>query len=70
LFDKALRIRVSNTGKLLSPKMFIQKNNDETSHSIEIIKSRLALLYEEHSSFRLIEENGWVHATIELTLPT
>jgi hypothetical protein len=69
LFEKILRIRVSNTGKLVVAKVFSQNNNDETSHSIEIIKSRLALLYEEHSSFRLIEENGWVHATIELTLP-
>ncbi|MFA6127699.1 MAG: histidine kinase [Bacteroidales bacterium] len=69
LFEKVLRIRVSNTGKLMVAKVFIQNNTDETSHSIEIIKSRLALLYEEHSSFRLIEDNGWVHATIELTLP-
>jgi len=68
LLDKVLRIRVSNTGKLAVAKVFNPKNPDEISNSIEIIKNRLALLYEEHSSFRLIEENGWVHATLELTL--
>ncbi len=69
LFKEVLRIRVSNTGKLVVAKVLNSTSTDETSHSIEIIKSRLAMLYEEHSSFRLIEEEGWVHATIELTLP-
>jgi LytS/YehU family sensor histidine kinase len=69
LLDMVLRIRVSNTGKLLAGKVLSQNSSDETSNSIEIIKSRLAMLYEEHSSFRLTEENGWAHATIELTLP-
>ncbi len=68
LLDKVLRIRVSNTGNLVVAKVFNPKTTDETSNSIEIIKNRLALLYEEHSSFRLIEEDGWVHATLELTL--
>ena len=68
LLDKVLRIRVSNTGNLVVAKVLNLKNTDETSNSIEIIKNRLALLYEEHSSFRLIEEDGWVHATLELTL--
>jgi len=67
--DKALRIRVSNTGKLLLVRVLTPTSTDEPGNSIEMIKSRLALFYEEHSSFRLIEENGWVHATIELTLP-
>lgn len=69
LLNKVIRIRVSNTGKLLIAIAFNPKNTNETGHSIEIIKNRLALLYEEHSSFRLTEENGWVHATIELALP-
>ena len=69
LFDKVLIIRVSNTGTLVVSKAFIPKNMDETGHSIENIKSRLALLYDDLSSCRLTEQNGWVHATIEFTMP-
>ena len=70
LLNNLLTIRVANTGKLADATGFHQKNPDETGHSIENIKSRLALLYEDNSSFSLSEENGWVLATIELTLPS
>jgi hypothetical protein len=70
LFNNLLTIRVANRGQLTDVTGFHQKNSDDTSHSIETIKTWLALLYKDYSSFLLSEENGWILATIELTIPT
>jgi len=66
LFNNSLSIRVSNTGRLLQPGLSDKKNCDGTGNGIDNIKSRLSLLYNEHYSFSLNEEKGWVIASIEI----
>lgn len=67
MFNKALFIRVSNTGKLLpSNNHTSDKNIEGTGNGIENIKNRLALFYNDNYSFSLTEENGWVIAAIEI----
>jgi sensor histidine kinase YesM len=66
LVDKILRIRVSNTGRLLNANPDREKNIDGTSNGIENLKSRLGLYYNDNYSFSLIEENGWVIADIRI----
>jgi len=67
LYDKGiLSIDVSNTGKL-------NNSNDNTSQDKEIhgtslvnIKKRLEIMFSDHFSFKIFEENGWVHARIRI----
>ena len=66
LVNKALLIRVSNTGKLLNATPDNQKNKDGTSNGIENLKHRLELYYDDNYSFSLKEEEGLVVATIEI----
>jgi sensor histidine kinase YesM len=66
LVNKRLLIRVSNTGKLLAVAASQENNSNGTSNGIENLKYRLALYYNDHYSFSLKEEDGWVVAAIEI----
>ncbi|MBK7133616.1 MAG: histidine kinase [Bacteroidales bacterium] len=69
LANNKLVISVSNTGKLLNPAPSSDKNNNGTSNGIDNLKNRLGLYYDENYSFSLIEDEGWVCATIEIENP-
>jgi sensor histidine kinase YesM len=66
LTDKNLIISVANTGKLVNEHQPSENNNNGTSNGIENLKNRLGLYYNDNYSFSLIEEDGWVIASIEL----
>jgi sensor histidine kinase YesM len=66
LVNKALLIKVSNTGKLLNPTPEGEKNIDGTSNGIENLKNRLSLYYDNNYSFSLKEDCGCVVADIEI----
>jgi LytS/YehU family sensor histidine kinase len=66
LLENTLRIRVSNTGKLLNATPNGEKNIDGTGNGIENLKYRLSLYYNTNYSFSLKEENGFVIAAIEI----
>jgi two-component system, LytTR family, sensor kinase len=67
IINKMLSIKVSNTGKLLNETPQGEKNIDGTGNGLENLKYRLALYFNDNSSFSLKEENGWVIATIEIS---
>jgi LytS/YehU family sensor histidine kinase len=67
LVNKALLIRVANTGKLVNKTPDNQKNSDGTSNGIENLKHRLELYYDDNYSFSLKEEEGWVIASVEIS---
>jgi two-component system LytT family sensor kinase len=64
--NKRLLIKVSNTGKLLIEKPGGERGIDGTGNGIENLKNRLGLYYNDNYSFSLIEEDGWVVASIEI----
>lgn len=61
-----LQIRVSNTGRLLTPG---ELTGDSAQVGLRNIRERLALAYPERHSFTLEEAGGWVHAVIKLKEP-
>jgi LytS/YehU family sensor histidine kinase len=63
LLENKLRISVINTGKWISPS-----NNGiaGTGTGLENVKARLARAFPGHHKFETFEENGEVHAVIEL----
>jgi sensor histidine kinase YesM len=64
--NERLLIKVSNTGKLLIEKPGGERGIDGTGNGIENLKNRLGLYYNDNYSFSLIEEDGWVVASIEI----
>lgn len=66
LLRNSLFIKVSNTGKLLTPATTAEINGNGTGNGIENLKYRLALYYNEKYTFSLKEEDGWVIADIEI----
>ena len=66
LINNKLTIRVANTGKLVIENPSSENNSTGTSNGIENLKHRLGLFYNDNCSFSLIEEEGWVFATIEI----
>lgn len=64
--NKALLIRVANTGKLLTVNQNNANNGKGTSNGIENLKNRLGLYYSDNFSFSLKEESGWVLADIKI----
>jgi two-component system LytT family sensor kinase len=66
LVNKALFIKVSNTGKLFNPTPEGEKNIDGTGNGIENLKNRLSLYYDNNYSFSLKEDDGCVIADIEI----
>jgi sensor histidine kinase YesM len=66
LVNKNLLIRVENTGKLLVESPSSENNSNGTSNGIENLQYRLSLYYDDHYTFSVKEENGWVVAAIEI----
>ncbi|MDZ7372612.1 MAG: histidine kinase [candidate division KSB1 bacterium] len=62
-----LSIDVSNTGRLLSPKE-TGTDGDLGLHgtSLQNIRQRLEIMFRNRHSFRLYEQDGWVHARIRI----
>jgi len=61
--DDVLSIDVSNSGRLLHRS---SEKNEVHGASLENIQKRLAILFNDHFSFRLFEADGWVHAKIRI----
>jgi ligand-binding sensor domain-containing protein len=62
-----LSIDVSNTGRLHSPRER-EPNGEPALHgtSLENIRQRLEIMFKNRYSFRLYEQDGWVHARIRI----
>ena len=59
-----LSIDVSNTGKLIDSRHKSQGTKDVHGTSLENIKQRLQIMFPDHFTFHLFEQDGWVHAKI------
>jgi LytS/YehU family sensor histidine kinase len=66
LQDNTLSIDVSNTGKLVRNIADDGQKEEVHGTSLENIKQRLRLMFEEEYGFQLYEENGWVHSKIRI----
>jgi ligand-binding sensor domain-containing protein len=64
--DGILYIDVSNTGRLVESGEKRKKEDKVHGTSITNIKNRLALMFDDQFSFNLYEEQGMVHAKIEI----
>ena len=65
LQEGTLSIDVSNTGKLLANAA--HDGQDEVhGTSLENIRQRLAIMFEEAYGFQLYEQKGWVHSKIRI----
>jgi len=65
--DKGLRIRVSNTGKLVPPETAEPSGiRNGTGTGLRNVVQRLALAYPGRHTFNVSERDGWVHAEIVL----
>jgi ligand-binding sensor domain-containing protein len=62
--DGTLSIDISNTGKLADPVS--EDSEGATAHgtSLRNIRSRLKLMYDNNFTFKIFEENRWVHVRI------
>lgn len=67
--DNELSIDVSNTGKLQSDPTKPGPTNDAHGYSLDNIRKRLMLMFEDRFTLNLFEENGWVHAKIRIQYP-
>jgi sensor histidine kinase YesM len=61
-----LSIDVSNTGKLIDSRYDSQGKKDVHSTSLENIKQRLQIMFPDQFTFHLFEQDGWVHAKIQI----
>jgi len=61
-----LSIDLSNTGKLIDSRHELQERKDVHGTSLENIKQRLRLMFPDHFAFHLFEQDGWVHAKIQI----
>jgi len=61
-----LSIDVSNTGKLKKADDHTSQDNESHGTSLVNIKKRLEIMFNDHFSFQILEENGWVHARIRI----
>ncbi len=59
-----LSIDVSNTGKLIDSRNESQEKEDVHGTSLENIKQRLRIMFQDQFTFHLFEQDGWVHAKI------
>jgi len=59
-----LSIDVSNTGKLIDSSPESQGKKDVHGTSLENIKQRLRIMFQDQFTFHLFEQDGWVHARI------
>jgi sensor histidine kinase YesM len=66
MVNRNLIMKVSNTGKLVNSDSDWERQARGTGNGLENLKFRLALYYKDNYTFSLNEENGWVHATIEI----
>jgi hypothetical protein len=62
----ALSIDVSNSGKLLNHPVEDDKKEEVHGTSLENIKKRLEIMFEDRYGFQLYEEDGWVHTKIRI----
>ncbi|MGH7491102.1 MAG: two-component regulator propeller domain-containing protein [bacterium] len=68
LQEGTLSIDVSNTGKLI-PSATHDGQDEVHGTSLENIRQRLAIMFEEGYGFQLYEEKGWVHSKIRIHYP-
>ena len=67
LFEKGiLSISVSNTGSLNSSTNNNAPKDNVHGTSLKNIKERLEIMFKDHFTFKLYEENGWVHVNIRI----
>jgi len=65
--DKGLRIRVSNTGRLVPAEAeTLDNKRNGTGTGLRNVAQRLELAFPGRHSFNVVERDGWVHAEIEL----
>jgi two-component system sensor histidine kinase ChiS len=61
-----LSIDVSNTGKLIDSKHESQGKTDVHGTSLENIKQRLQIMFPDQFTFKMFEQDGWIHAKIQI----
>jgi LytS/YehU family sensor histidine kinase len=66
LEGNTLSIDVSNTGKLVKNIAADGQEDEVHGNSLENIKQRLKLMFQEEYGLQLYEENGWVHSKIKI----
>jgi hypothetical protein len=67
--DGALLIQVANTGSWVKSDDKAQHRALGTGLGLENLRQRLSQLFPDRSSFRIIEQDGWICACIEIKAP-
>ncbi|MBN2412631.1 histidine kinase [candidate division KSB1 bacterium] len=67
LYDNGiLSIDVSNTGNIKKSQDSTLKDKEIHGTSLVNIKKRLEIMFSDHFSFQIFEDNGWVHSKIRI----
>ena len=61
-----LSIDISNLGQLKNTEDENSAGEKKNGTSLNNIAKRLNIMFRDNASFRLFEENGWVHAVINI----
>jgi len=62
--EDILSIDVSNTGKLINSSRTVHEKMDVHGTSLENIKQRLGIMFQDQFTLQLFEQEGCVHAKI------
>lgn len=64
--ERTLSIDVSNTGKIVDPENNMQEEKGIHGTSLENIRQRLRIMFQDQFTFKLFQEDKWVHAKITI----